>query len=391
MDGDPLDGLLDSPLDDPPPGRRRSAVMALVTAGLLAVAAIVVGVIAFGGSEDDDPGDTTTNPSPVPDAVLGHPDDRVYARLVATDSDVYLFGGMEPVQNLNGIRYDDVWRYDTDSGRWWDLRTPVGPAPRAGAALAYDAGSDLVVLFGGAVGGCDYPFCPDMIADTWVYDPTSNTWEERSPASSPSPRHGHTMAYDAASDRVVLYGGDSGTQWLEDTWAYDADADEWTEVAAGEPPWRTALHATAYDPVRDRVVVWGGADRDGTLTWALDLEMGEWEQLDLDPAPVAAWDACMVWAPGSERLVVIGGEGYVTEQIAEGVTTTEIRLHDEVWALDLGIPAWTMITRLPQPVATHGCAVDPDSGAVVVWSLDSVMLVDDLTGAVEVADPPPAG
>ena len=46
---------------------------------------------------------------------------------------------------------------------------------------------------------------PPARSDTWEWD--GNTWLERSPTTSPSVRFGHAMAYDAARQRVVLFGG----------------------------------------------------------------------------------------------------------------------------------------------------------------------------------------
>ena len=331
-----------------------------------------------GASTTSAPEDSATTTSAAP--VAGFPEDRVYAQLVATDAGIFLFGGLKPVSRLNADRFDDVWRYDPTSGEWWDIQAPRGPVPRAGTAVAYDSGSGLVVLFGGAIGSCNYPVCADHIDDTWVYDPAANTWEERSPDISPPGRHAHAMAYDSQSDRVVLFGGDTGSAWLGDTWAYDADADTWVEVTTEEAPWRVAQQAMAYDPVADRIVLWGGAEREESVVWTFDLESATWSSTTWDPAPEPAWDACLVWDAAAEQMLLIGGEGPTTVQISASITAREVRLRDEVWALDLDAGAWTLLGRLPGPVARHGCADDPESTGVVVWSLDPVLLVDPATG-----------
>jgi hypothetical protein len=395
MQDDRFDGLLESPLADPDPGRRaRRRRLTFLTVGtaLLIGAAITV-ILVAGGDEDEAttttgvPGATTSITTTLPSGVAGFPDPRVYSRMVATESGILMFGGLEPLQNLNGMRYADVWRYDPVADQWWDLRTPGGPSPRAGAAVVYDAGSDLVVLFGGAPGNCRYPICPEASAETWVYDPAANTWERRSADPAPSARHGHGLAYDAASDRVVLFGGDSTENWLDDTWSYDTDADAWTEIAAvGDPPPRRALYAMSYDPDADRVLLWGGADWEHTLVWAFDLEGASWEEFEFDPAPAAAWDACLVWDPALRRSVLIGGEGYTVEEIADGVTSTAIRVRDEVWALDLSSGTWEQLQGLSEPTTRHTCTRDPDSGIIVVWTEDGVVEVDPVVGGPGPAD-----
>ena len=50
----------------------------------------------------------------------------------------------------------------------------------------------------------------------------------------------HSTIYDAARDRVVMFGGLSllSLQELNDTWEYDGETDQWTDVtvAAGVAP-----------------------------------------------------------------------------------------------------------------------------------------------------------
>jgi hypothetical protein len=404
MTDDPLSELLSSPLDEMTPGHSRRAWLGFGVA-LLAAALAGTGIALWltrgpgegattttagaagptttaagtgastTTSASEDP-TTTTTAAPV----AGTPEPRVLAQLVATDAGLFLFGGLEPVQRLNADRFDDVWRYDPATGEWWDVQAPQGPVPRAGAAVAYDAGSGLVVLFGGAIGSCPYPACSDHIDDTWVYDPVANTWEERSPAASPPGRHGHTMAYDAQSDRVVLFGGDTGSAWLGDTWAYDAEGDTWVEVTTEEAPWPVAQQAMAYDPVADRIVLWGGVEREESVAWTLDLESATWSSVTWAPAPEPAWDACLVWDAAAEQMLLIGGEGLTTVQISEAITSRQVLRRDEVWALDLGAGAWALLGRLPGPVARHGCADDPDATGVFIWNHSALLPVDPATG-----------
>src|SRR5688572_14660643 len=88
------------------------------------------------------------------------------------------------------------------------VRAPV-LEPRSGAVMAYDAARERVVLFGGqgSIG----------LGDTWEWDGVS--WAQQNPAASPTVRQDHAMAYDAARQRVVLFGGFSnGSGVRGDTW-----------------------------------------------------------------------------------------------------------------------------------------------------------------------------
>ncbi len=67
----------------------------------------------------------------------------------------------------------------------------------------------------------------------------------------PSARGAHAIAYDAARQRVVLFGGRAGGGTLQaDTWEWDGA--DWTQVADTGPDARSG-HALAYDSNRQRV------------------------------------------------------------------------------------------------------------------------------------------
>jgi len=74
------------------------------------------------------------------------------------------------------------------------------------------------------------------------------------PEFGPRPRHHHAMAYDAARDRVVLFGGQADEDVFGDTWEWDGLS--WTPFAAG--PHALIWHAMAYDANRQRTVLFGG-------------------------------------------------------------------------------------------------------------------------------------
>ena len=89
-----------------------------------------------------------------------------------------------PAQQLAAMTYDEargqVILVGTDNTTWvWDGPTPgdwtqlhptTDPNPgnaRSSAALAFDPGSQRVVLFGGLSGACGSPFA---CRDTWTWD-----------------------------------------------------------------------------------------------------------------------------------------------------------------------------------------------------------------------------
>ena len=172
-----------------------------------------------------------------------------------------------------GSVHDQTWALDLDRATWELMAPPQAPPRRTYYAMAYDIGSDRVILFGGSL----YEGVP--LADTWAYDYDTNTWELMSPEQSPPARVYAAAAYDAVSDRVILYGGsvDEETAAFEDTWAYDYDTDTWTQLAASSPFAMLAWHAMASSA--DGVVLFGGGvTRDDYLAevWIFDPVTAAW-------------------------------------------------------------------------------------------------------------------
>jgi hypothetical protein len=73
----------------------------------------------------------------------------------------------------------------------------------------------MVIMFGGS-GGSARP----LLNDTWAYGPISNTWKSIKPAgAAPSVRAFQSMAYDSATNIVIMFGGATNNwTFLNDTW-----------------------------------------------------------------------------------------------------------------------------------------------------------------------------
>ena len=128
-----------------------------------------------------------------------------------------------------------VW----DGARWTRLGTS-GPSARYLVSLAYDAARQRVVLYGGQTGV--FPSIT-VLRDTWEWDGTS--WDRRADVG-PSPRVHQAMAYDRARSRVVLYGGfDAGAaRELHDIWEWNGSS--WTQQGPSADP-GTVAAGIAYD------------------------------------------------------------------------------------------------------------------------------------------------
>ncbi len=202
----------------------------------------------------------------------------------------------------------DVWRWD---GRRWQLLTvtdPEGdgdPPARIYSAAAYDEGRDVVVLYGGNIGG-------QPVGDTWEWDGTS--FRQVTPLDpegdgDPGALQQAAMTYDPDRRRVVLFGG-AGSDEL---WEFDGRS--WRErTASGEWPSARPFAQVAYDRDRHVLVLYGG-----TSVSDLHWELGEdgWTQRCAgtevcSPFPGAMSAHAMAYDTARQRTVLLG-EGRLWE------------------------------------------------------------------------------
>jgi hypothetical protein len=144
--------------------------------------------------------------------------------------------------------------------------------------MAYDAGRDQIILFGGSDNDANAP-CDgassgsSYCSSTWLLD--DQGWRQLHPQHSPPPRILASMVYDDAHQRIILFGGESDAGFLGDTWGWDGT--DWTPVnSSPRSPQPRSSAAIAYDSRRDQVVLFGGnADGPCSVTWLNDTwELG---------------------------------------------------------------------------------------------------------------------
>jgi hypothetical protein len=161
-----------------------------------------------------------------------------------------------------------IWR----RGRWSRIDVS-GPGPRAEAAVAYDQHRARVVLFGGYYRG---PSGTVRLGDTWEWDGTR--WIQMA-GDGPSPRNGAAMAYDARRQRVVLFGGSGASR---ETWEWDGS--RWLQRDAGEVEGRFNP-AMIFDRARGLVVRFGGWTGKTRVDDTWTLGSGHWSRLEVIGPP----------------------------------------------------------------------------------------------------------
>jgi hypothetical protein len=252
--------------------------------------------------------------------------------------------------------------------------------------MAYDPASRAIVVFGS-----------NDFNDTWAWNGTS--WSQVADAGSPgcttacpnSPpgTYGTQMAYDTATNQMVLFGGGGHTNF-NDTWilSYASGTYSWAQVAddgspgctvacPGAPPGRNVAQLT-YDPATGQLVLWGGevtaGDADGTnATW---LWNGTgWNQVDdgngADAGCGESWPTAnpcpssppgrvgygMAYDPALQAVVVFGGMNRYSDPE-----------YNDTWAWNGTI--WTQVADATDPGCVGTCTDSPPAR-------DTLAMADD--------------
>ncbi len=272
---------------------------------------------------------------------------------------VVLFGGRS-----EGGLVGETWTYDLNANAWANGTSPSGPSPRVEHAMAYDAESDMVILFGG--------FDGTFIDDTWVYDLNIGAWTRMDPIPRPSPRYGHALAYDFESDRILLFGGLTFLGGLpvlsNETWTYEVNTDTWTKIPGAGPPSARFAHAMASDPEEDKVLLFGGLTGGPGLidvrfagdVWAYDFNDATWTALPtLGPSGRA--EHAMTLDGKAAKVVLFGGfaEG------GEGPTSAR----NDTWSHDFRTKTWRDVSEVvgPSPRGQSAMAYDAESYRSVLF------------------------
>ncbi len=213
------------------------------------------------------------------------------------------FGGHVPP---NHTASPDTHRHDWGSTGWTSTTLP-GPRARKRFGIAYAPWLEGTVMFGGTI----FDDLGVELSNTlWRF--RNGSWAELpTSALRPSPRDYCDLASDNVHELLWTYGGAASTGEQKDLWHFDGE--NWTLVQEDSPPGTRATHGIAYDPIRDRVVVFGDGPSEEDVTW--EWGNGAWHARTTATKPESDRRSFrLVYDPSREVIFLYGGK--TTDQAA---------------------------------------------------------------------------
>jgi N-acetylneuraminic acid mutarotase len=231
-------------------------------------------------------------------------------------------------------------------------------SPRVGAKMVYDLEYDRVVLFGGYT----LDETRDFYNDTWVLSPVDATWTKLL-IDGPCNRGSHSMAYNPDLSNILLFGGQTNTKRLSDTWVFDCNTETWTEIETETTPEGRSDFDMVYDPNNQVFIIYGGwGDRTGLQhdTWTFDLETSTWNEIETENTPGRIYGQSLEYDHLRERVILYGG--HLRSPISHEYV-------DEVWYFHLENSSWRQSSSIDKPHGRYwsGVGYSEDDSSLVVF------------------------
>jgi N-acetylneuraminic acid mutarotase len=163
----------------------------------------------------------------------------------------------------------------------------------------------------------------------------------------PSPRFGHRMVYDPVNERILLFGGavyENRYTFFDDLWAYDYASNTWTEIDCGPGPSGRFNFMMVYLTGHNQVLLFGGFSATDRVsdTWVYDITDNRWFRVSTDNSPSPRSDAAIVYDGRND--VVILSDGYCRDDSHPRDT----------WVFDFDSIDWTRMDPEDSPLPQYG-------------------------------------
>jgi N-acetylneuraminic acid mutarotase len=255
----------------------------------------------------------------------------------AQNNALWLFGGFNADSAFN-----DVWKLQ--NGAWAAVTTTGGPTVACTTPSgAYDANRGKLVV---------------LCADSTTFEWDGSAWKkyEFDDKHRPPARTLSSMTYDANIKKIVMFGGFSDPNYLDQTWTFDGAT--WTRVKNNPAPAR-ALTAMWFDPIKNRTLIYGGIGRQQSTDrisrygdmWSFDGS--GWAEVKPAATPGTRYGAQVGVDPVTKKTVLFGG----LRVEVNGTLQTQVYA-DDTWEWDG--TNWSKITTTTTPPARENGFLDWD-------------------------------
>ncbi len=192
------------------------------------------------------------------------------------------------------------WVYDNSDNSWEKKVAPLGPNGLNRADVATIWNTDKILYFGGQTQS-------GYLNETWIYDLSETEWIKKYPKNNPGGWENFKLATILTSDNILFFGIDynySSGKYDKETWIYDLSKNNWMKLnPIGEPSPNAFLLLTSFNN-DDKVIL---IDYDNA--WIFDLSENKWtnkKYQDQWLEPNYNYKGCNFF--GNDNILLYGGD-----------------------------------------------------------------------------------
>lgn len=267
--------------------------------------------------------------------------------------------------------YNDMYHYDNNLDQW--VRLPDFPpaiAPVVFPAVVFSQKTNQVIMHGGTP---IYPSASIPSPYTWIMEPDAGWVWSTEKSSYDTASVSHAYAYDPFRQRMVIFGGlkGHGVFHSDEVWEFDPWEQEWSAGLTPPPLYGPRRHmSAAFDPVRGGIVLYGGLDSDRKGRGDTWLYTGsQWVVIDLGlSGPPARFGSAMAYDYKRGYMVMFGGSS------TKGFT------YQDTWFLkDTGWELFDSAVNMPAVFAPSMCPGPGANGVILFGGTRGLLNYSDKT------------
>lgn len=196
-------------------------------------------------------------------------------------------------------------------------------------------------------------------------------WEKVSTNSPPPARRHATAIFDPVANRMIVFGGATASGNVNDVWSFAVGSSQWTNItpSAGAAPPPRLGHTAIYDQQSRRMIIWSGQGSGFyNDAWAFDLATLTWQELSpVGTKPNQRYGSAAVYDPVNHSLVITAG-------------FTDAGRFNDTQALRLGSNQWVNVTPAgtkPVPRCLHTASYDAQRQRMMLYAGQSAGALND--------------
>ncbi len=254
-----------------------------------------------------------------------------------------LFGGVIETEGTSVVHSNETWNFNSTTKMWDLIQLNTSPGLIAHHSMAYSVFHEKIVCFGGlSEAGA-------AMDETWIFDCQTDEWSQVFPPSAPPSRSDASFYYDTNNQLFILFGGyrTAFDYYSNDLWAYNLSVNTWTKITSLNVPPEMYGHQMVYDPLNQRGILFGGRTEskvENTI-WTYFYHNSSWKIIDQEIKPITRYWHSMSYDKNNHRVLILGGRE--SEYIATNIL-------NDVWNLNLTQDTWIQMDNTAVPEVSSG-------------------------------------